>query len=70
MNEEFCFVKEGYEDVKKTFQELYDLRWEMGSSFTAYVNEEKVVELYGGVTELSSSNSNVKFNPNVLQVRF
>ena len=62
-------MKEGFEDVEKTFRELHDLGWETGSSFTAYVNEEKVVELYGGTTELPSSPETVPFNPNVLQVR-
>ncbi|MBN2051389.1 MAG: beta-lactamase family protein [Spirochaetales bacterium] len=42
------FVAEGYEEVKAEFERNFSKRGELGGAFTAYVDGEKVVDLWGG----------------------
>ncbi|KAI8911026.1 beta-lactamase/transpeptidase-like protein, partial [Gorgonomyces haynaldii] len=42
------FANQGYENVVSAFKENFILGQEIGASFTAYVGDTRVVELYGG----------------------
>lgn len=42
------YVKEGFEQVKTTFEENFTKRKEVGASCCVYYKGEKVVDLWGG----------------------
>ncbi|KAJ3087810.1 hypothetical protein HK102_010234 [Quaeritorhiza haematococci] len=42
------YIGDGYEGVLESFKANFKDGWEVGASFAAYVDDEPVVELYGG----------------------
>jgi len=59
------FVHPDYLEVAEVFESLHQRSWEVGSSFTGYVDDQKVVELYGGSKD---GNPDHAFTPEVLQL--
>lgn len=59
-------VAPGFEPVKDVFASLYSRGWEVGSSFSAFVGDKLVANLYGGDLNLDRTDS--PYNKNTLQV--
>lgn len=49
------FVNEGYEAVREAFAENFAKRREVGAAFCVYYKGEKVVDLWGGVRDVKTS---------------
>ena len=60
-------VAPGYESVVDAFKTNFELGLEIGASFTAFVGNEKVVELYGGYKSRSYTEP---YDQNALQLVF
>ena len=45
------YVRPRFEPVRDAFEELFDREWDIGSAFSVYAGDERVVHLYGGVLD-------------------
>lgn len=61
------FVAPGFERVREEFAANFDERGDVGAGFSLYRDGQKVIELYGGVTEAGGS---VPYGPEHLQLVF
>lgn len=47
-------VSPGFESMREVMEQHFAAGWEVGASVTAYVGDEKVVDLYGGLAKATT----------------